>query len=686
MDDNRTNILAGDDLLDGIDAIKAEALMGDDLLTGVEEAALESSGEDVAGKLKSLAGGIAEGSTLGFADELGGATQSGLDILQGILGDSVTDVDSQLAEQGFTGDLTTDSSELYKQAKGETVEDLDAAAKANPLTNVAGQMVGGITTGIVGGGLLPGVAKVGKVASAASKAMQAAKATALEGGVYGAIQGAGDSEADMSEGTKAYLNELTGDITDGASTGMVLGGVLGATANLGKDAAKFIGKWVNNHIATGHMKEAFKAGVEGFNINPTSYKAKIDPNRARYSMKKDIAVSNLGDKIKQTDELLGSRIGDSINKAEKNGVVIKVDKELENAFKNIEGLEQTFMTDTGERAALGLKDILGRVKTATKIGEDDLQMIVTAVKNGDMPPELIRDVIAARSGGLAPTKAKDILKDVELYIEHFTSKQKLGTGSSRVVKQLKDFKNMLRTKIGNQVEGYNNAATKFKTFRERMPETLLTKKQLRGNNPKIKDMKKENIIDNINDVIEDTAEGVAIGQEGIQQDKIANITKYLDDLKQSGDSEVLHSMGYNSGDDFVNQMDELQKMVGANAKSHGATLLDKNRSTTIGSGIVDLGLSAGQGLNYRAINAAGRATQSPTLKTMGSLYNASKKTLSDAVGKLSNTNSKNLNQLGKKLKDSLAKKDDTARKAILFVILQNPEARKALGYNLKKEE
>ena len=555
--------------------------------------------------------------------------------------------------------------------------------EANPMTYMGGQLAGGVTSGL----LLPGGAAA-KAATAGGRALQAAKTGATVGAEFGAIQGLGDSEADITGGAGEYAKELASDVGTGASAGAVLGGILGGSISAVSDAGKWITGWLKDHKATSHMINTYKAGKEGFNIKPSSYADEVNPNRPSYNTEKDLAVEDLANRIHEADKALGKRISDSLNVAEKNNVVVKIDDELETAIRKMESLEKTFMTDTGEQAALGLDDMLARVKSAASMADDDAAMVLAAVEEGSLAPEVARDLIAAKNGGLSPNKAKDILNDLQVYIDHFNTKATQGTGTKRVVKQLNEFRTMLRTKIGKEVEGYNNAAAKFQEFRKSMPEKLLSKKSLRSNNPMIKDLEAKNVNDKLKDLIDDTAESVAIGdigEDGVR--KVTDIKHYLDQVKQrEGKSEILDILGYENGTGFADEIDKLQNMAGTMIKSKAASPLDPNRSTTMGSGVVDYLLSAGQGLNYRALNAAGRATQSPSLKKAGSLYNASMDTLKKAVNKLQKSNIQGLGQLGNSLNKAIAEGNQSKRNAALFVILQRPDARKALGYNAKGDK
>lgn len=157
-------------------------------------------------KAQSAIRGATQGATLGFADELGGLVQRGLDYFGG-----VTDVNKKLAEQGFTGDIgPTSGKELYKEARDEN-RALDRAAQAaNPMTYGASNVAGSLLTSF-----LPG--------SQLAKGTSALKAAGVGAG-YGALQGAGNTEEIASM-------QALEDIASGAAIGGATGGAFQALAN-----------------------------------------------------------------------------------------------------------------------------------------------------------------------------------------------------------------------------------------------------------------------------------------------------------------------------------------------------------------------------------------------------------------------------------------------------------------------
>lgn len=160
-------------------------------------------------ELDSGARGLAQGATLGFADEISGGVEA-------------------LWEKA-KGDPTA-FGELYKKARDESRANFKAAQEANPLSYTAGEIGGAVGTAFI-----PGM----QAASGAKLAAVAGRA-ALAGGVAGL----GTSEADLTEGE---IGQAALDTAKGAA----LGGVMGAAAQgAGKGLEKLAASKTTEKVAT----------------------------------------------------------------------------------------------------------------------------------------------------------------------------------------------------------------------------------------------------------------------------------------------------------------------------------------------------------------------------------------------------------------------------------------------------
>jgi hypothetical protein len=166
--------------------------------------ALEARSQDITPG-ESFVEGVKSGTTLGFSDEIGGAVQAAADMVLG----GVSDVDKKLAEQGFTGDLTPTTAELYEKATKENRDDIAAHEAANPYSFIAGDVSGGVLTGVATGGVTSGMSgaiKMGAVAGLGHSNAESVGEAAMgitTGGVLGAVgQKVGTKIAE--KGAKAF--------------------------------------------------------------------------------------------------------------------------------------------------------------------------------------------------------------------------------------------------------------------------------------------------------------------------------------------------------------------------------------------------------------------------------------------------------------------------------------------------
>lgn len=138
------------------------------------------------GILESLLRGGAQGATLGFADELTGAGQAGLEALTG-----------KSPEESLM--------EKYQRARDESRKNYEAAETAHPTASFVGNIAGGLAPGLLTGGIGEGAT----IASAAAS-----------GAGLGALGGLGTSKADL---TKGETTEAGKDVLAGGALGAGLG-------------------------------------------------------------------------------------------------------------------------------------------------------------------------------------------------------------------------------------------------------------------------------------------------------------------------------------------------------------------------------------------------------------------------------------------------------------------------------
>jgi hypothetical protein len=155
--------------LDPQSAVKPKGFLTDDEMKAHEEASLPS-------KLESGLRGLAQGASMGFADEITGGLES-----------------------AFTD-------KTYDQARDESRAAYHAAEKQNPGSYLTGQLAGSVAPLAIPG---VGIAKGAGTAAAIGKA-------AVTGGVLGGLTGVGTSEKDN-------LGGIAGDALTGAGIGSLAG-------------------------------------------------------------------------------------------------------------------------------------------------------------------------------------------------------------------------------------------------------------------------------------------------------------------------------------------------------------------------------------------------------------------------------------------------------------------------------
>jgi len=144
-------------------------------------------------KTESFLRGGAQGASLGFADELTGASEAGLDTLQ-----------------GNTKPTFEDFINTYKRHRDESRENYKTAERINPYSYTGGQVVGGIAPLIASGGAGAGIQGAGRL---------------------GAIAGLGVSDQDLTNSDISVADKIKGtgsDMISGAGFGYAAASLPGA--------------------------------------------------------------------------------------------------------------------------------------------------------------------------------------------------------------------------------------------------------------------------------------------------------------------------------------------------------------------------------------------------------------------------------------------------------------------------
>jgi len=154
---------------------------------------------------------------------------------------------------------------ILGQGKYDELVALERAKKQigrdrSPALSLAGTLAGGL---IMPGGAALNSVKLAKGATGAAKAARFAK-DAAKFAPYGALQGVGNSDADFSgEDTSGAQEQLFDDALGGAAMGVAGGAVIGSLGAVGKKIAQ-------SDVIQDHIVKPFNLGKRGFDLTDTS--------------------------------------------------------------------------------------------------------------------------------------------------------------------------------------------------------------------------------------------------------------------------------------------------------------------------------------------------------------------------------------------------------------------------------
>jgi hypothetical protein len=251
-------------------------------------------------ELESAGRGLAQGATFGFADEVAGAGEKVGMWLQGLMNNQDLTEESKKKYADLVSKSYTQGRDEYRAAD-------KAAAEANPLSYGAGQLTGGVASGLATGG-----AGLGSMAT------------------QGAVQGLGSSEADLTEG----------DVL-GAGKDVLLGGAIGAGAGLlGKVPVKSLTSKISKYLGKGAEKLAVNATGA-----TASQASKFSPEAGRELLERGIV--RFGDTTENIAERAASVLDDS------NATI----------GKSLEALDAQGVTVSNENIVKQLEDQINKLKS-----------------------------------------------------------------------------------------------------------------------------------------------------------------------------------------------------------------------------------------------------------------------------------------------------------------------------------
>jgi hypothetical protein len=555
-------------------------------------------------------------SLYGSAKSAGDSILEGTDDLAKSVGQGATlgGGDEILGALQASGDVLTGDAKLADWLKKYREHQKDNEAEYDEVKKRSPTLS---TVGEIGGGfLLPGGALI-----KGGKALGAAGRIALATGT-GLTTGALSSHGDLDEGHR-------GELAEDSAIGGILGGTLQAT---GEAAAPYVKK------AAGAVGSKFEKAIENYPMLRQHYAALKEGLEGR---------GFLGDKNR-------TRLADEVEEKAKN---------LTDKFDDMRGVASE---EYGKVMGYGPDGkLLPNAPTIdpSKIGADDLKSLSTA--------DTILDAAGKRTGyreeAIAATLAKlkngeqlqaQEVKDLQKYLRDNAGKINQGETMDQVLAAKKAADKILNSQVPGYTETnklFQKVESPIDSFITNTPADQLSV----ASQPSSRTMGTKQY-QTAKKVIE-TAERPFMGGQGAFE-QLNQLKKGLKEL-ESSNPDMLKRMGIDNVDEFMKGIRNDSDIQAVYKTISGTGSLSQT-GDIIGTGLR---------LSYGASNAAGLAGN--TVAKMGrKLYSLPAEHLSSVSQSLQSNPATAF--LGNALEQSVQNPGSASKNAILFSIMQNPEARK----------
>lgn len=470
--------------------------------------------------------------------------------------------------------------------------------------------------GEIGGGLVTSLVPVGGMARGATLLPRLARAAGI-GATVGAAQGIGASEATIDK-----PEELAKDAISGATMGLATGGILEGGASAVGGAVKTGKEFVKDSDFLRQLGKAYDYGKKGLNFGSSSTMDKLE------LVPRQRAKDVVG-RIFEVDQQLGQQVGAALDNAQAAGVKINVDPAIQ---ANSEKIFNTLFVQNPT-----LAEIL-EPKTA----------------------KLLKTIAQKDIGDLSPIEAR-ALKD-QLYklsddLSGFNSDQ-----ANFAKKVGRDLASSIDNQLKSQIPDYKIAAEQFKTFRQLVPESIISKgtpvdyeKVYMGDlkNPELK----------LYEATEQMLGRAKRPGEASSEERATFevLRRNLDQLK-----EKVPEASKKLGPDYYSKLKSQADEIAAIRQATGTDPQEGPKGVI--SGAVSGLSSTGRGLGMTVANKAGIAS-----RPVSKIYNAPNDALLKAANALKGNKATEI--FGNKLEKALQNKDDVAKNAVLFQLMQSPEYR-----------
>lgn len=614
--------------------------------TAREEAELALASPESSSAIKAGLTGAAQGATFGFSDELGAAADITSDILTG----------------KAPKDLTTKWREYQKQREAANKALAEESPIAYTLGEVGGGIGGAVLTPALGAGrglvglakAVPGLGRMIKAGQMAAPELEAlgkaapgltsrlagkAAAGAIEAAPVAALYGAGASEADVSK-----PEELAKDIASSVGMGGIAGAGLATTGMAGKAALGKVTELVEETDFLRKMKEAYKIGQKGVVLSTTRGR-----DVAALMASKGIP-NKIVNQVMAVDEMLGQKVGQSLQKAQDAGVKINIDPEIQESTKK---LFQTFI-------------------------DNPTLMDVVDPKS----KKIIQLIYSRGTGDLTPLEAR-ALKDT---FYDLTEKMAGLTGDTPNLAKMQgtNLAKTLDNSLKSQIPEYKKAAEQFSQFRTLIPETILE--------PGVPLDKRTAYLGSLKEPEAKLLQATKkmIGEAQLSGKSVTSgprvglkeLEKNLNTLQRTN-PEAVRAMG-GSAEEVAKSLRQKADQMAMLKQSQGYEPHEGLQKTLVGQVV-----GSGEGMALNVANKLGRATkitgQSTPVKMATKLFSASDAVVLNLAKTMKQNKATEL--LGNNLENAILKKDQTLKNAMLFKLLQDPNYRSLLkteGYDVEE--
>lgn len=587
------------------------------------------------------AGGV-QGATLGFADELEGAARAAGGTLAG---------PKPLSE----------FPELYRQYQRASEQGYDAARERSPNAFLAGEVGGGLLTGLAtaGSGLAAGAGSVGlregmkqagrqafrqAVGTAGTQGAKAAAGSAargalvgglaeraIPGAAVGALTGVGTSKHNID--TPEEREKLGADVVGSSLMGGALSAAVPAVAEGLGAGGKALGEAASDYIQESpflrQIGKSFQMGRGGQVVS----EAETAVNRAAREQSADIA--GLTNRMKGAADQLGQDIGRTIDKATSQGVKVPVQSGMATAIQDLSQAMQA------NKLAFGTKESDQILAQLSKLG----------------------------AGQLTPTEARTLKGNLFQMMQ--------GIEDPSIRRSVSRFYDSVDQSLVQAVPGLKELNKRYSSFLASGPEVLLA----RGQPSEIVNKFLSSLTDpqaKVGQAVQEMLSSLSAPGVGKASSR-RTYTELVDRLREfeGQNPGLLKKIGIGTPEEFGQEiLDKADKFAiqrqALGYEPHGSPISSVER------GLFGLA-NTGRGAAISGANLAGRAAEklsgSAPARVSRNLYQAADSELAQVADMLEKSGLPGIESLGVSLRKGLQNKNKATKNAALFTILQDPRAR-----------